>query len=59
MLGSQPDHCVDWIEATHTFTNPYAMTDAVTANSVKPVGPVLGSLRAYLTEGNPPGGGPS
>lgn len=34
------------------------MTD-VTANRVKPVGPVLGSLRAYLTEGKPPGGGPS
>lgn len=34
------------------------MTD-VTANRVKPVGPVLGSLRAYLIEGKPPGGGPS
>ena len=35
------------------------MTAAPTANMVKPVGPVDGSLRAYLTDGNPPGGGPS
>ena len=35
------------------------MTAAPTANIVKPVGPVEGSLRAYLTDGNPPGGGPS
>jgi len=26
---------------------------------VKPVGPVEGILRAYLMDGNPPGGGPS
>ena len=30
-----------------------------TAKRVKPVGPVEGSRRAYLMEGNPPGGGPS
>lgn len=42
-----------------TLMKPYAMMDAVTAKSVKPAGPVLGILRAYLTEGNPPGGGPS
>lgn len=35
------------------------MIDAVTANNVNPAGPVLGILRAYLTDGNPPGGGPS
>lgn len=35
------------------------MIDAVTAKRVNPAGPVLGSLRAYLTEGKPPGGGPS
>lgn len=38
---------------------PYAMIEAVTANSVNPAGPVLGILRAYLTDGKPPGGGPS
>jgi hypothetical protein len=38
---------------------PYAIIDAVTANSVNPAGPVLGILRAYLTDGKPPGGGPS
>lgn len=35
------------------------MTMPPTANRVIPVGPVLGILRAYLTAGNPPGGGPS
>ena len=35
------------------------MTAAVTANSVKPLGPVLGMRRAKRIAGYPPGGGPS
>ena len=47
------------IAVSLTLTNPYAMMTVVMAKSVKPVGPVLGILLAYLTDGNPPGGGPS